>query len=160
MQPGPLWVRRSLRHHVSLLGPQAQELDSGPDVNAAPSSLLLLRLLYHSLSPPHFCPSLSTHTHLSSLPTTFPRSHSPSLSRSALSSSSNFSSFLPLAFSVSVPGYIPSYLEKDEPCVVCGDKATGYHYRCITCEGCKVLQSSTVIRWALKGGGCSPNPSV
>lgn len=35
-------------------------------------------------------------------------------------------------------GYIPSYLEKDEPCVVCGDKATGYHYRCITCEGCKV----------------------
>ncbi|CAF90676.1 unnamed protein product, partial [Tetraodon nigroviridis] len=38
----------------------------------------------------------------------------------------------------SPPGYIPSYLEKDEPCVVCGDKATGYHYRCITCEGCKV----------------------
>lgn len=35
-------------------------------------------------------------------------------------------------------GYIPSYLDKDEPCVVCGDKATGYHYRCITCEGCKV----------------------
>lgn len=42
------------------------------------------------------------------------------------------------ALSVSAPGYIPSYLEKDEPCVVCGDKATGYHYRCITCEGCKV----------------------
>lgn len=21
---------------------------------------------------------------------------------------------------------------------MCGDKATGYHYRCITCEGCKV----------------------
>ncbi len=39
---------------------------------------------------------------------------------------------------ISVPGYVPSYLEKDEPCVVCGDKATGYHYRCITCEGCKV----------------------
>uniref|UniRef100_A0A8C9PAY7 Thyroid hormone receptor beta n=1 Tax=Spermophilus dauricus TaxID=99837 RepID=A0A8C9PAY7_SPEDA len=35
-------------------------------------------------------------------------------------------------------GYIPSYLDKDELCVVCGDKATGYHYRCITCEGCKV----------------------
>uniref|UniRef100_K7FM28 Thyroid hormone receptor beta n=1 Tax=Pelodiscus sinensis TaxID=13735 RepID=K7FM28_PELSI len=34
-------------------------------------------------------------------------------------------------------GYIPSYLDKDELCVVCGDKATGYHYRCITCEGCK-----------------------
>uniref|UniRef100_A0A671KMY0 Thyroid hormone receptor beta n=2 Tax=Sinocyclocheilus anshuiensis TaxID=1608454 RepID=A0A671KMY0_9TELE len=35
--------------------------------------------------------------------------------------------------------YIPSYLDKDELCVVCGDKATGYHYRCITCEGCKVI---------------------
>lgn len=35
-------------------------------------------------------------------------------------------------------GYVPSYLDKDEICVVCGDKATGYHYRCITCEGCKV----------------------
>lgn len=43
--------------------------------------------------------------------------------------------FLILSF---LPGYIPSYLDKDEQCVVCGDKATGYHYRCITCEGCKV----------------------
>lgn len=43
-----------------------------------------------------------------------------------------------LVNSISVLGYVPSYLEKDEPCVVCGDKATGYHYRCITCEGCKV----------------------
>lgn len=43
----------------------------------------------------------------------------------------------------SLPGYIPSYLEKDEPCVVCGDKATGYHYRCITCEGCKVSVRAT-----------------
>lgn len=41
----------------------------------------------------------------------------------------------------SLPGYIPSYLDKDEQCVVCGDKATGYHYRCITCEGCKVCTS-------------------
>ncbi|NXS21774.1 THB protein, partial [Mystacornis crossleyi] len=42
-------------------------------------------------------------------------------------------------------GYIPSYLDKDELCVVCGDKATGYHYRCITCEGCKV--NGTVGKW-------------
>ena len=41
--------------------------------------------------------------------------------------------------SVLPTGYIPSYLDKDELCVVCGDKATGYHYRCITCEGCKVI---------------------
>lgn len=45
-------------------------------------------------------------------------------------------------------GYIPSYLDKDELCVVCGDKATGYHYRCITCEGCKVTRSLLqLIRW-------------
>lgn len=45
-----------------------------------------------------------------------------------------------------VPGYIPSYLDKDELCVVCGDKATGYHYRCITCEGCKVTSVAHLVR--------------
>jgi len=30
------------------------------------------------------------------------------------------------------------------PCVVCGDAATGHHYRAMTCEGCKVR--SDVIR--------------
>lgn len=70
-------------------------------------------------------------------------SSSSSSSHKTLSSSSTSSS-CPLALSISVPGYIPSYLEKDEPCVVCGDKATGYHYRCITCEGCKV-------RWLSRG---------
>ncbi len=40
--------------------------------------------------------------------------------------------------------YIPSYMDLSngpEPCVVCGDAATGYHYRCMTCEGCKVQLS-------------------
>ena len=48
---------------------------------------------------------------------------------------------LPACLPSSLPGYIPSYPDKDEQCVVCGDKATGYHYRCITCEGCKVWTS-------------------
>lgn len=25
----------------------------------------------------------------------------------------------------------------EELCVVCGDKASGYHYNALTCEGCK-----------------------
>ena len=43
-------------------------------------------------------------------------------------------------FFLGVP-YIPSYMDLSngpEPCVVCSDAATGYHYRCMTCEGCKV----------------------
>ncbi|MFH4977088.1 hypothetical protein AB6A40_003797 [Gnathostoma spinigerum] len=33
--------------------------------------------------------------------------------------------------------YMPSYMEEGQECVVCGDEATGLHYRAITCEGCK-----------------------
>lgn len=55
-------------------------------------------------------------------------------------------------------GYIPSYLDKDEQCVVCGDKATGYHYRCITCEGCKVSRGRGAwgLRGAQEGSLCHP----
>lgn len=28
--------------------------------------------------------------------------------------------------------------ELDEPCPVCGDKVSGYHYGLLTCESCKV----------------------
>ncbi|VDM57498.1 unnamed protein product [Angiostrongylus costaricensis] len=38
---------------------------------------------------------------------------------------------------VIVTPYMPSYMEDGQVCVVCGDTATGLHYRAITCEGCK-----------------------
>ena len=31
---------------------------------------------------------------------------------------------------------------QDELCVVCGDKASGYHYNALTCEGCKGISPS------------------
>ncbi|XP_057201495.1 thyroid hormone receptor alpha-A isoform X4 [Triplophysa rosa] len=67
--------------------------------------------------------------------------------------------FPPLVKNISVPGYVPSYLDKDEPCVVCGDKATGYHYRCITCEGCKgffrrSIQKNLNPSYSCKYDGC------
>ena len=133
----------------------------------APVITLSLPLLLHSPVPSSF-PRFPRHHHYTSLPlrplpprpslqnppltsSTFTSTSTPphlpplyslitfvTFFSTSSSSTSSSSSSSPIALSVSVPGYIPSYLEKDEPCVVCGDKATGYHYRCITCEGCKV----------------------
>uniref|UniRef100_A0A8C3CXR7 Nuclear receptor domain-containing protein n=1 Tax=Cairina moschata TaxID=8855 RepID=A0A8C3CXR7_CAIMO len=49
--------------------------------------------------------------------------------------------------------------ERPAPCVVCGDKATGYHYRCITCEGCKgffrrTIQKNLHPTYSCKYDGC------
>ena len=44
--------------------------------------------------------------------------------------------------------YVPSYMRPEDgpyPCVVCGDAATGHHYRAMTCEGCKVRYDVIII---------------
>ncbi|XP_015347423.1 nuclear receptor subfamily 1 group I member 3 isoform X1 [Marmota marmota marmota] len=37
----------------------------------------------------------------------------------------------------STPGIIASGEDEPRNCVVCGDRATGYHFHALTCEGCK-----------------------
>lgn len=31
----------------------------------------------------------------------------------------------------------PTPRQQEELCLVCGDRASGYHYNALTCEGCK-----------------------
>ncbi|XP_035381461.1 bile acid receptor [Electrophorus electricus] len=49
-------------------------------------------------------------------------------------------------------------MRKEEVCVVCGDKASGYHYNALTCEGCKGFFRRSITKNAVykckTGGNC------
>jgi hypothetical protein len=39
----------------------------------------------------------------------------------------------------------PAPRQQEELCLVCGDRASGYHYNALTCEGCKGMFQLEVI---------------
>ncbi|KAJ8411313.1 hypothetical protein AAFF_G00173190 [Aldrovandia affinis] len=55
-------------------------------------------------------------------------------------------------------GSQPGRLKGEELCVVCGDKASGYHYNALTCEGCKGFFRRSITKNAMykckSGGTC------
>lgn len=51
----------------------------------------------------------------------------------------------------------PAPRQQEELCLVCGDRASGYHYNALTCEGCKGrgwLQLVFCQMWYYKGCTC------
>lgn len=43
----------------------------------------------------------------------------------------------------------PSSRQQEELCLVCGDRASGYHYNALTCEGCKGYSTDDNVFFSL-----------
>lgn len=57
--------------------------------------------------------------------------------REDLSPSSSLNGYTPDGAEAKKPKKGPAPRQQEELCLVCGDRASGYHYNALTCEGCK-----------------------
>ena len=76
-----------------------------------------------------------------------PRVSSPAASCS--SSTSQHSPFYPSSGPSGSPSRPGSSPGPERPCLVCGDRGTGFHYSVLSCEGCKGFFKRTVQKQLL-----------
>ncbi|CAH8867375.1 unnamed protein product [Trichobilharzia szidati] len=110
------------------------EAITGYYTNSLGSSSIICPIINPQITqpPPPSCSSVVKHTH--------PANSIHSTTTSGVVSSTTGNSGGKLPRQRKKDPYIPSYMDPangPEPCVVCGDNATGFHYRAMTCEGCK-----------------------